>query len=123
MPARTRKDVPATCTTKIKIPLQERMRNESRAPLFQDPDEFDEQGSEAEKIEFEIEEEEEADETSKKQMNQLVVARMFSGSGERKASTANETFQSVLAASGHASEDSEMRRVLLSQNSLPQEAE
>jgi len=49
-------------------------------------------------------------------MNQLVIARMISGPGERKAaSTANETFQSVLAASGHASEDSELRRVLLSQ--------
>ena len=93
------------------------MRNESRAALFQDSDESDEQGSETEKIEFEIEEEEEeADETSKKQMNQLVIARMISGPGERKAaSTANETFQSVLAASGHDNEDSELRRVLLTQ--------
>ena len=58
----------------------------------------DEQGCQTDKIEFEIEEEDQADETSEKQMHQMVIARMISGPGgsRRGASTASETFESVL---------------------------
>ena len=117
-----------TDTTKIEIPFtpasgtfarvftrQEKIRNTTKAALFGDSEDSDGTDCEEDEIEFEIQDEEDVDERSQDRLNQMVIARMVSGAGPRKSSSSSEAFQGVLTASGHASEDSEMIKVLRQQ--------
>ena len=78
---------------------QEEKRNETRAALFGDSDADTDEDHENAKIEFEIEEEQEANELNRKRLNQMVITRMLARASQRKACSAAEVFQSVMAAS------------------------